>query len=470
MKTSLRTMTVLITSGTLLFPSVATADQVINDDLVTKGSLCVGVDCVNGESFGFDTIRLKENNVRIRFVDTSSTASFPTTDWQLTANDSAPGGQNRFSIEDVDSGVIPFTVEATAPSNSVYIDSTGRVGFGTANPVTEMHTLDGDTPTLRLEQDGSSGFTSQIWDVAGNETNFFIRDAATSSLPFRIMAGAPSTAFSIASDGDIGLGDTTPDAGLDVVSTNPVTAKLENPIGAVKLEMTDNQQATVTLGALAGGMTLTADGFTLESISPTAAANCKGDDAQCDDPGHADEQACIDAGAEWLPAADTYTTQGDCEDAGGTWITAFDTSFSVDAVTGDLTVGGAVHAQAFEVTSSRASKENIAPVHPMAILSQIKSLGVYTWSYIRDRESTPHMGPMAEEFFETFGLGKTDKRISLPDVTGVLLAAVQGLFQWLEAQGEALTALEAENLRLLQQNEDLERRVTRLERLISAKN
>ena len=55
----------------------ALADQVILDDLIVDGSACIGFDCVNGESFGFDTLRLKENNLRIKFQDTSSSASFP---------------------------------------------------------------------------------------------------------------------------------------------------------------------------------------------------------------------------------------------------------------------------------------------------------------------------------------------------------------------------------------------------------
>ena len=58
--------------------AVATKDQVILDDLIVDGSGCVGFDCVNGESFGFDTLRLKENNTRIKFQDTSNSASFPT--------------------------------------------------------------------------------------------------------------------------------------------------------------------------------------------------------------------------------------------------------------------------------------------------------------------------------------------------------------------------------------------------------
>ncbi|MEE8524807.1 MAG: hypothetical protein V3T72_12805 [Thermoanaerobaculia bacterium] len=187
-------------------------DQVILDDLIVDGSACIGFDCVNGESFGFDTIRIKENNLRIRAVDTSSTASFPSNDWQITFNDSANGGANKFSIDDIDGGRTPFTIEAGAPSHSLYVDDGGRLGLGTNTPVVDVHIKSGNTPTLRLEQDGSSGFTPQTWDVAGNEANFFIRDATSgSTLPFRIFpGGAPSNSLTIGGDGDIGIGTSSP--------------------------------------------------------------------------------------------------------------------------------------------------------------------------------------------------------------------------------------------------------------------
>ena len=92
--------------------------QVIATDLIVQGSICAGLDCVNGESFGFDTLRLKENNLRIKFQDTSNSASFPSNDWQITANDSTNGGANKFSIDDIDGGRTPFTIEASAPSHS----------------------------------------------------------------------------------------------------------------------------------------------------------------------------------------------------------------------------------------------------------------------------------------------------------------------------------------------------------------
>src|ERR1700709_1525377 len=89
----------LMLGATFITSGKAVADQVIPDDLIVQGSTCVGLDCVNNESFGFDTIRLKENNTRIKFDDTSTLGGFAANDWQLTANDSAVGGLNKFSIE-----------------------------------------------------------------------------------------------------------------------------------------------------------------------------------------------------------------------------------------------------------------------------------------------------------------------------------------------------------------------------------
>ncbi|NOR69466.1 MAG: hypothetical protein GQ532_07190 [Methylomarinum sp.] len=197
----------------------ANADQQIQDDLVVVGSICSGFDCVNGESFGFDTIRLKENNLKINFIDTSSSASFPSGDWAIKINDTANGGGNYFSIEDTDSGTVPFKIIQGAPNNSLYVSSTGNIGVNTATPAVEMHIRDGNSPAIRLHQDGSSGFAEQIWDIGGNEANFFIRDVSNgSALPFRIVPSAPNASIYIAADGDVGFETTTPDGQFDIAS------------------------------------------------------------------------------------------------------------------------------------------------------------------------------------------------------------------------------------------------------------
>ena len=191
-------------------------DQVIPDDLIVQGGACVGLDCVNNESFGFDTIRLKENSTRIKFEDTSA-SGFPTHDWQLTANDSASGGAERFSIEDITAATVPFTVSGSAPSNALFIDTSGRIGLGTSTPVLNLHVVKSDTPAARLEQTNAGGFTAQTWDVAGNEANFFVRDVTGGSrLPFRIRPGAPTSAIDIAASGNVGIGTASPQAKLHV--------------------------------------------------------------------------------------------------------------------------------------------------------------------------------------------------------------------------------------------------------------
>lgn len=218
--------------------SQASADIQHLDDVIITQSLCVGFDCVNGESFGFDTLRLKENNLRIHFEDTSNSASFPSNDWRIVINDTGNGGASYFAIEDSSAGRQPFLVEAAAPTNSLYVDDSGNVGFGTSTPVVQLHVKDGNTPTLRLEQDGSSGFTAQTWDLAGNEANFFIRDATHgSALVFRIQPSAPANTLFLSNAGRVGMGTDSPDVPLDVYGTtasvgtgtyNQVTLRLNN--------------------------------------------------------------------------------------------------------------------------------------------------------------------------------------------------------------------------------------------------
>jgi hypothetical protein len=211
--------------ATTLFTNHAAADQVFADDVIIQGSLCVGLDCVANMNFGFDTIVLRENNLRIFFDDTSTSTGFPANDWRLIANDSVSGGANFFAIEDATAARQVFRVDAGARANSLYVGSTGNVGIGTATPALPLHELRSDTPGIRLEQDTSGGFSAQTWDIAGNEANFFVRDLTGGSrLPFRIRPGAPTSSVDIAASGNVGVGTFSPQRKLDVQqSTDSVT-------------------------------------------------------------------------------------------------------------------------------------------------------------------------------------------------------------------------------------------------------
>jgi hypothetical protein len=198
-------------------------DQVIPDDLIVQGSICAGLDCVNNEDFGFDTIRVKENNTRIQFDDTSSSAGFPNNNWQIRANDSGSGGANFLGFVDQgatgnsETGTIVFAVTAGASANSLRVGSNSKVGLRTATPVLDIHASTTDTPAMRLEQNNSGGFTAQTWDIAGNEANFFVRDVTSGSrLPFRIRPGAPTSSIDISASGNVGILNASPGASLDI--------------------------------------------------------------------------------------------------------------------------------------------------------------------------------------------------------------------------------------------------------------
>jgi len=117
-----------------LVAGAALADQVVADDQIVQGSVCVGFDCVNDEPFAFDTIRLKENNTRLAFQDTTDPLLGPGNDWTLTANDSASAGLSRFSVDDVSAGTVPLWIAAGAPDHTLYVSATGAVGIGTDLP------------------------------------------------------------------------------------------------------------------------------------------------------------------------------------------------------------------------------------------------------------------------------------------------------------------------------------------------
>jgi len=218
-------------------------DQVIYDDLIVDGSLCVGNDCYSGLAFGFDTIVLMENNLRIYFDDTSNTSSFPNNDWRIVINDTTDGGGAYFALQDVSGGLTPFTVEAGAKTNSLYVDDDGQVGIGTSGPVFELHIKEGDTPTVRLHQSTAYGWPEQIWDVGGNETSFFIRDGThAAKLPFRIEPETPSSTLCLKSDGKVGIGTWSPEYKVEIETTGENAGLyLDRTDGATfKLNVTDS--------------------------------------------------------------------------------------------------------------------------------------------------------------------------------------------------------------------------------------
>ena len=74
------------------------ADDVRTESLIINGDLCVGFDCVDGENFIGNSVRLKENNTRVRFYNTASADTLGKS-WLLEANDSRNGGPSTFRFK-----------------------------------------------------------------------------------------------------------------------------------------------------------------------------------------------------------------------------------------------------------------------------------------------------------------------------------------------------------------------------------
>jgi hypothetical protein len=129
----------------------------------------------------------------------------------------------------------------------------------------------------------------------------------------------------------------------------------------------------------------------------------------------------------------------------------------VTAIDGSGTQTAGVRLQsgdtAWSSISDRNVKKNFQAVDGETILEKLATIPVQSWNYTWESDATtPHLGPMAQDFKAAFYPGRDDKSISTLEFDGVELAAIQGLNQKLRAKESQITALE--------------NRVTELEKLV----
>ncbi|MGH3710884.1 MAG: tail fiber domain-containing protein [Pseudonocardiaceae bacterium] len=61
------------------------------------------------------------------------------------------------------------------------------------------------------------------------------------------------------------------------------------------------------------------------------------------------------------------------------------------------------------------------PINSFEVLAKLGALPVATWRYRWESAGVRHLGPMAQDWHATFGLGKGDTRIPMVDAHGVLV-------------------------------------------------
>jgi len=75
------------------------------------------------------------------------------------------------------------------------------------------------------------------------------------------------------------------------------------------------------------------------------------------------------------------------------------------------------------------TKEDFKPVDRKALLEKVAALRVRNFKMKDQDDGTRHIGPVAQDFYNAFEVGESEKYINMADADGVLFAAVQALYE-----------------------------------------
>lgn len=112
---------------------------------------------------------------------------------------------------------------------------------------------------------------------------------------------------------------------------------------------------------------------------------------------------------------------------------------------GNLTISGTL-----TELSDVNSKENITAVEGEMMLARLAKLPVAQWNYKSDAAKSLHVGPMAQDFYAAFGLGRDERHIAPRDLAGVAVVGVKELHKQNLEQKAEIAALK-KRLAILEQ-------------------
>lgn len=91
----------------------------------------------------------------------------------------------------------------------------------------------------------------------------------------------------------------------------------------------------------------------------------------------------------------------------------------------------------------RNLKENFTDIDGGELLERVAALPVTMWNYKRESDDVKHIGPVAQDFHATFGVGDDDRTIAAMDAAGISLASVQELYKRTQEQEKEIARLRA---------------------------
>jgi hypothetical protein len=296
-----------------------------------------------------------------------------------------------------------FIIEENAEANALYMDSSGALGLGTSTPFGSLDIADPQN-FVQLQFSINSGVDTVGGIEVGLSDLFKIEGAAQQDI-VNININAPANSLNMSAAGLIGIGTTVPDRKLQVVGTDDATTRID-------VVNNSGTTASRTLFKLTNNGT---NRFAFENSA---------------------------TGDQW-----TFN------DSGGNFLVAkvgTGVNEAIFAPGGNLTIAGTL-----SQGSSRAIKHDIEEVDSLDVLEALVDMPISMWSYNHDA-GVRHLGPMAEDFHQTFGLGNSPKTISSIDTGGVALAAIKGLYGQVTELAERNSKLESENAELRQRLQAIE--------------
>ncbi len=313
-------------------------------------------------------------------------------DWSIVNNH---GSYPNYLIIQSTDGITyrkPFVIEDSADSNLLYLDSAEFIGINTNVPAVELD-IHSSSPVIRLD-DTSSGQGRVDLDMSVHE---FAIQGNTDQEIVEIDTRASSRSLTINLDGEVGIGASSPGPALYVWGNG------------------DDEAAQVSVYNYNGGTPGAARKlFRIQNrIGPAKFSMWSG------------------LSDEWAFNARTDVFRISKQGTGSVEMELNQN--------GNLTITGTL-----SHGSSRTIKHDIVAVDTKKVLDQVLAMPVAEWTYNHDKDTVRHMGPMSEDFHQTFGLGDSDKKLTTIDTSGVALAAIQGLSKVVEEKDREIEALRTE--------------------------
>lgn len=297
---------------------------------------------------------------------------------------------------------------------------------------------------------------------AGAGEFFSIVDGETNFKLFTVEGDAPDASLYVRSNGNVGLGTSTPAVRLDVRAnvTGQAAARLQNSSasgysGTEYLDNTgnvdlffgvDNAASTTRLNSINNNPIVILTNST-ERMRVTSGGNVGIGTTGPSNPLHVrrsdgtakvfiEEASGSAASRELLELKNLGGAAfilDDTNDPSRWTMTAFGSSYLINnqnnpgvevtvSATGNMTIAGTL-----TEGSDRAMKTAIVPVQPEEVLAKLVSLPISTWSRKAGDPQVRHLGPMAQDFSAIFGLGDDNRHIAPLDMAGVSMASIQAL-------------------------------------------